>query len=458
MKYFASFLLFFSLTYATINSMELPIPEATQSKESAQPAPTKADNDTQETTSKAKDTEEQEAEEPETTETPEDTQEEAAKPEAKPEEEQPDKTIKKEQKELNEIHQSMQTMDQHKDAMKAQLKELDAKLEEAHNKASQAKQQSFDILKQDDVKQAEKIFNQIRATLKEIKKTQQNLQGDFTKTFHEKVGLIKVEIAKINKSLENLKELKPVAEFNPEEEPAQEAEPGSAQTVQQQPVIPKRKSTIISKINTALAHATAYTIASMKKAKNWFTSPSSTQQSKKKPLTVQTDQFDHSKERETADEQGVKEIGSSDVSNPMPLVDRVKDKIEKAQERVKEFEDMSLEMHKIYKQIKKEMKIVKTKAYSIPVIRAFLIFKFQASPFYKNVKWRRGIEHLFSKFLDLLVIITYSSARVVKKTYNYLLADHIDRFVSDVHKKIKLMERDKNEDEEIEKSGLQKQE
>ena len=217
----------------------------------------------------------------------------------------------------------------------------------------------------------------------------------------------------------------------------------------------------MSKINAGLAQATAYAIASMKKAKNWWLAPSTTQQVKKKTLAVEIDQSETSEiQKATRQEEGAKEIGTPGVPNTMPMFERVKSKIERAQQRVAEFENLSLEIHKQYKQTKIEMKRVKTKAYSMPVVRAFLIFKFQASPFYKNVKWRQGIEHLFSKFLDLLVIITYSSARIVKKTYNYLLADHIDQFVSDVRKKIEFMELEKDVDKIVEEDNteIQKQE
>ncbi|MBX9830807.1 hypothetical protein K2X40_02535 [Candidatus Babeliales bacterium] len=323
--------------------------------------------------------------------------------------------LKFHKEELNQIDTSMKTIQTNKDALKKQLRELDAKLGEAQAKAAEAKDIGFNVLQKDSEKGAQEDLAKIKQLIADIKTIREFVDSSFAQTFHDNITAIKVQIALIDQTIKTLQTQYPNVSLG--------------ELAKEQPVEPeKAKSKESGAVATTITKFTAWLVSSLKQIKNWTLSPSALEEQKKK-----------------SNAEGKGKNGALTG----PVSDQVNKDIAWLNKSIEELDKKILTYSTMYKELKDLIKELRARFDSVPVIQAYLLLTEDEKKPEEKLYWRRMAEHIFEKFLDLTAMTAEVGKNLTLKAYNYFLAGTVRRFTQDVQEKIAEMETKKAETESL---------
>ncbi|MBY0353880.1 hypothetical protein K2W90_05965 [Candidatus Babeliales bacterium] len=328
--------------------------------------------------------------------------------------------LKFHKEELNQIDTSMKTIQTNKDALKKQLRELDAKLGEAQAKAAEAKDIGFNVLQKDSEKGAQEDLAKIKQLIADIKTIREFVDSSFAQTFHDNITAIKVQIALIDQTIKTLQ--------------AQYPNVSLGELAKEQPAEPaKEKAKESGTIATTITKFTAWLVSSLKQVKDWMLSPSAIEEQKKKS---------------NAEEK------SKNGQQSGPVSDQVNKDIAWLNKSIEELDKKILTYSTMYKELKELIKELRARFDSVPVIQAYLLLTEDEKKPEEKLYWRRMAEHIFEKFLDLTAMTVEIGKNLVIKAYNYFLAGTVRRFTQDVQEKIAEMETRKIDTENLKDAQL----
>lgn len=316
-------------------------------------------------------------------------------------------------KELNQIDTSLKAIQASKAALKKQLSELDAKIGEAQNKATEAKDIGFNVLQKDTEKNAQTDLDKIKKLIADIKTIREFIDSSFAQTFHENITAIKVQIALIDQTIKTLQAQYPTVTLG---ELAKEQPAATSPAAEK----PKEAKTI----ENTLAKFTAWLVNSLKQIKDWMLSPAAVEEQKKKSI---------------ADKNAVSG----------PVKEQVNKDIELINKSIEELDKKNIVYSTMYQDLKELIKELRSRFDSVPVIQAYLLLTEHEQKPTEKLYWRRIAQHIFDKLLDLVAIIFELVQNLTVKFYHNYIAGTINRFKQDVQEKIADMEIRKAETESL---------
>ncbi|QQR49497.1 hypothetical protein IPF37_01475 [bacterium] len=317
-------------------------------------------------------------------------------------------------KELIQIDASLKAIQASKAALKKQLSELDTKIGDAQNKATEAKDIGFNVLQKDTEKNAQADLDKIKKLIADIKIIREFIDSSFAQTFHENITAIKVQIALIDQTIKTLQAQYPTVTLGElaKEQPATVTTPATEK--------PRESKTI----ENTLAKFTAWLINSLKQIKDWMLSPAAIEEQKKKSI---------------ADKNAVSG----------PVKEQVNKDIELINKSIEELDKKNLTYSTMYQELKELIKELRARFDSVPVIQAYLLLTEHEQKPTEKLYWRRIAQHIFDKLLDLVAIIFELVQNLTVKFYHNYIAGTINRFKQDVQEKIADMEIRKAETESL---------
>jgi len=350
-------------------------------------------------------------------------------------------------KELDQISTNLQMINTLKDELKAKLSEFDEKLNEARRKANEAKTTRSEILRLDTLSKAHELFNTIQQNLRDIQTTQTFVQISFAPKFNENTSKINVLIAQIDGIIKNLQAKQAPLHLTPPKMPTtvlpKQTPEAQKQAQKVKPPTPNEKKSIIKRTTDYLSKGTAYFVNRVRKAFDWLRKPSTTEIEKKK--TNNTQRVTKKTQQETTafpEIPGVSQTPGAiipGIPGTQPsITDQVKLTINTLNTIMKTFDEQSIAFGQQYQQVKKAIRELRARIQTMPLIAYYVEMQKKVYP--KQIRFRLLIEHMFSKFLDLVALSAKASITLTKKTYDYLFAGIINRFTKDVQKKLKEME------------------
>ncbi len=344
-----------------------------------------------------------------------------------------------EQKELEQINTHMKKIDALEDEMKAGLKNLDAKIHLARNRAAGAKKLGFDILKQETERQARDIFDQLKANMVEIDKVQDFAQREFATFFTEKVSEMKVLMSQVESTVKNLQARG--VQFNMMQAQEGVGMPQQKHIAQESPKkmgskpahVKEKPRTITGKIWHKITELTARFVNMVKRSLNWFLAPTVPvdekpekkdlvkKKIKKAPIASKTSKIPTMGMGEAQTLPTLKQQAQADINTLNTIIDQL--------------DALQLNFTQQFDQIRTVLKDFRNQLHAIQVIHEYLV-QTKKEKKVSHAYWKIVAIHIFSKLLDVVSFVGRTIWQFVHKIYNYFFAGIVSTFTRDVKKKL----------------------
>ncbi len=335
-------------------------------------------------------------------------------------------------KELEQITESMNEINTHKDELKKLLRELDEKLHDARNKAAEAKKASFGLLQKETEKEAQDELTKVKGLLKTIEDLQKNVQGDFSKKFNDKKSAIKVQISVIEGLLKNLE-----AKGAHLQEQVTQAQ-AKQEAKKPQAMVPAVK-TMTSKVINTMSDATAWSIKKLRQAKDWLMKPPAN--GKKKKVNVATPAPAVSKAPAAPPVPPI--AGVTPAPTPTPgvtatstLATEMKNQLSQLNNALQILDQEHIKFIESYGAAKQGIKGIKQKIAKFTFVTKHLKQE-EGKSIFAQFSWKQIIVHIFSKAIDLTVIIVKTTKNILVGTYQKFISPLVKKFTMQVKEKLK---------------------